>query len=407
MKKFFYLLLACCLIGFTACGGDDDNDDGGGSGGDVKKYEEYEYSNLTVSQQKEKIQEDANDLLNEFEALKTNEAIKVLTAFPGWTEDDPSNLEPDYNWNLKSSTDIVKIADNYGIYTWDDEEENWVETSSSDHLEYRNFPVGENQRGRIVITAVSSGVYAEENGYYYDYEIGEYEEVIEKTELPKEIKVKIYLGNKEVGSAQVNSEIKNTTTMPSVSSAVYNLGDYTMSTNVTKASPNTAVSTFKKGNTVLLEAKADISGNIDQIIEDDDYTNGGDIKGNVVINIYNKLVIAGNMDIRKYLQKEDELGAIYENSDYDESAEKAYIEGLAKAFNDNSELFLVSLKEETRIATLEMKAKPYKEYSWTYWETVPALRFGDKSLVEAETFFSSGFNLFIQNFKDFLDSFDE
>jgi hypothetical protein len=402
------------------------------SGGDLStEWKDYKYSELSTTQQKEKLQNDANALLADLEGLKNNDAIKVLKTFNQLLEISA----PEYGSStLRSAEDVILLSNFYGKFTWNASKKVWNFAEATDKLEFE-FPV-ESKTGRIVIPKISSSVVVN----------GEDEQI----EIPKDVTAKIYSNTSEVGSIHATSAIVDAKTAPVLTELSYVLGEYTSTSSLSKASPNKFVSTFKKGDKTLIEANMDLTGNVDNLIEDKD---PGNMVGNTFINVTNTLAFAGNVDITQYQSAEKEADAIREdaydkastalwdaysqadeqykkdaetygwevaNDNYNktieaeyakyikavEASDKVYIEAEVSAFNKYFDLYLISLSDKTKIAKLAEKAKSHTEYGYTYWELVPVLRFGDGTEVEAEVYFSAGFDLFLENLEKFVASFE-
>ena len=406
MKKFPYLLFATMIVAFSvfsSCS-DDNDDDGNTNNDDPKKYLNYEYSELSTEKQKEKLQGDANAFLSEMEELKDNDALKILKEFNALLEINSPDKE------FGSAEDLIRIADLYGKYTWNTSTKAWDFAESNKQTEF-NFPV-DGAPASITITGVASSLTQElyngeehlvYNGEWYEWEYTE--ELVATVEIPKSIAVKIYSRTSEVGTVNLFSDIKDKTTAPVKSEVSYSLGKYTMTTTVEKASPSIVKSAIKKGNKVLIDASADISGNMDNLVNEKD---PGQMTGNATIKIMDAFAISGNMDVTNYRKDCDKAEENYDNyrgSDWDE-AEEIWEKAKSKAFNDHTDLYLISLSDKTKIAKLVSTAKEKTYYGYTYWEETFALQFGDETVVEAEVYFSSGFDAFMNNLNKFINSFE-
>jgi len=384
MKKFSYLLFATMIgafLVFSSCSDDNnDIDDDIENNDDQKKYTDYEYSELSVEKQKEKLEEDAISFLSEMEELKDNEALKILNEFSLLLEVS----SPDKEFN--SVEDLIRIADLYGKYTWNASRRVWDFEESNKQTEF-NFPV-DGVPASIAITGVASSITTEE------------------LEIPKSIAVKINSRTSEVGTINLFSDIKDKTTAPVKSEVSYSLGKYTMTTTVEKASPSTAISTIKKGNKVLIDANADISGNMDRLINEED---PGQMTGNATIKIMDALAISGNWDLTSYMKACEKADDNYNNNSSQfgwERADEIYIKACSKAFNDHADLYLISVSDKTKIAKLLSTVKAKDDYGYTYWEETFALQFGDETTVDAEVYFTEGFDTFMNNLKKFMNSFE-
>ncbi|MDR0559294.1 MAG: hypothetical protein LBG92_03940 [Prevotellaceae bacterium] len=396
----FATLLAVVLAGFSSCGSSKEEDVISGTG-DIPSYDGYKYSELTISQQKEKLQDDADSFLSEIQDLKTNKGIDLLSEFSRLLEINSPKIS---KVSLRSASDILKISDMYGIYTWNKSKKDWDYLASTKELAF-NFPV-DNQEGKIVVSGKDSGVtfalddedYLSE--YPEDYDYG-------YVDIPKEVSASLYLDATLVGSVQGKTNVSGTNKIPSLSEVSFVLDNYTLTANMTKGNPNVANFSLKKGSKILIEATGNLSGNVDDAMSDESSIGNG----NMVIKILeNKLAFAGTVDFEKYfkaLNEADEKWDVdYEQGGY-ELADENFTKAEVKAFNDYYNLFLVSLEDQTKIATLKQKAKEVS-YGWGYyyWDAIAMLKFNDSTEVEAEVFFSEGFDFILNKWKEFINGFE-
>ena len=402
MKKFSYLLFAA-MIGafsvFSSCSDDNDN-----NADDPKKYPDYKYSELSVEKQKEKLEDDAISFLSEMEELKDNEALKILSEFSALLEISSPDKEFD------SVEDVIRIADLYGKYTWNTSRKVWDFEELDKQTEFY-FSV-DGVPASIAISGVASSITQElykENEEQINGRWEYTDELVATVEIPKSITVKIYSRTSEVGTINISSDIKDKTTIPVLSEVSYSLGKYTMATTIKKASPSVAKSTIKKGNKVLVEASVDLSGNMDNLANEKD---PGQMTGNATIKIMDALALSGNWNITNYTKDcdkaEDNWDYNYYELDWEwEKAKEVYVKEYSKAFNDNTDLYLISVSDKTKIAKLvsTVKEEKYSDY-YSYWEESYTLQFGDETSVEAEVYFSSGFDTFMNKLKEFINSFE-
>jgi hypothetical protein len=397
MKKFSYLVLAIMLalpFSFISCG-----DDSKEVTEDASKYLKYSYSNLSTEKQKEKLEEDALAFLSEIEGLKDNEALTILKAFNFLMSINSPDIELE-------SYDGLAYTHLTGEYTWNRSREEWdfVDGEQSGTVKFL-FQI-ENKSAEIVATALPSSVDYTISDGYYDYDEDEWIETETIVRIPKETSIKIYSGNTEVGSIQASSEIKDKESIPALTKLTYNLGEYTMATTATKGNTGIVSSVFKKGNTVLIDATVNVSGDVDQLLDEENEPKG--ISGNTVIKIKDNLAFVGKIDFSKYLEAgnkaSDERNKNEESSGW-EKADEEYAKAISKAFNDYFELYLVSLSDQTKIARLETQVKSETYSGYTDWYATYFLRFNDETVIEAEVFFSSGFGEFIDKLEKFLENF--
>jgi len=175
-----------------------------------------------------------------------------------------------------------------------------------------------------------------------------------------------------------------------------------------------ATATLTKGSKVLINAVAVVNGDVDKLILDE----SNDFSGNFTFQIMDNFAFSGNVDFTKYNKEIDDLYdrcypyPLPNNFDW-EKAEENYTKGAAAIFNKYYDVYLVSIKDKTKIAKLISKAVLTTEtYEWyggtyteSYWEEVPMLRFNDSTEVAVSVYFSEGFDKVVKNFEKFIQSF--
>ena len=444
-KLSFYLLasLTCAALIFTSCKDDKDDNTSGAKPLSPSEVEKYPYSSLTPEQQKEKLAGEANAFLSQVQDMNQEKSLEVFKAFGDLLMADAPVIG---GKALRSSENIIKINQFYGKFTWQDSTQRWKE-EPAEQLEF-HFPV-KNSQGKIVVTGESSGKYYTFEEYYDEYDEVEvwdswcecyttrYQWVGERTEttsveLPKELSAKLSLGGSEVGSIQVNADIVQKETAPRSVSVSFNFGPYKFEQSYSK-STGKAVASLKKGSEVLIDISAVLKGNIDNLIDDN---NTDKLAGNFSLFIMDNFAITGNIDFDKYITEDNALFERCYPDDYDwetfdwDKADENYAKGSVDIFNKYCDLYLVSTTDKTKIAKLTQKAKLKTsqweycedgEYDWdtdtwyckkystrteTYWTAVPMFRFNDSTEVEAEVYFSKGFDAVIKNFETFVQSFE-
>jgi hypothetical protein len=421
------------MLAFSSCGKDDKKKDPTANPGDLP------YSKLPPEKQKEKLADEANAFLSAIQDMNKEKSVEVFEAFGNLLNIDAPVIG---GGKLGSSGDIIKINQFYGKFTWQPSTQTWKEEPSN-QLEF-NFPVGSSQ-GRIVITGVSSGKNYTYEEYYdgdwvctswdeeYGYCDGGYwdeNERVEKTsiELPKQLSAKLYLGGSEVGSIQVDADIVSADSAPNSVKVSFNFGSYKFTESYEKSTGKVTAS-FKKGNNELINISAGVKGNIDDLIEygSDDFT------GNFAFRIMNDLAFAGDVDFGKYGKEMDALDdkcypyPYPPGFDWDK-AEENYTKGSVDIWNKYFNVYLISIKEGTKIAKLIKKADSVtnthqwydyvynpetddydmvmKTSTYTYWDEVYVLKFNDSTEIEADVYFSEGFSTVIKNFEKFIQSFE-
>lgn len=366
MKKLLLtaLSLFCLTFVFVSCSSDDDN--GGVNGG---KYENTPYSKLTAEAQKEKLSDDAISFLTEMDGLADVKSLNVLKAFYGICN---TYGGPDLPNSPAAGKDVIYINDFYGKYTFNPTTGEWNKTASADKL-VLSFPVSETSNGEITATGVASNIEAD------------------SIQIPRELNAKVYQDSKEVGSVQVKANLANLESIPSSASVKFTLDSYEFTTSVTKGGTNTASMKLTKGSKVLVDGKASLVANLDELVDD----NANSIKvGNVEISLLDKLALAGKVDFPNLAK------AQYVVEETLQEGTKAYAEAMAAAQNKYAKLDLVSTKEGTKIAKVTSIAVS-SPYGW--YNTVDALQFNDSTIVQGDVYFGEGFDTVISKGTDLVN----
>jgi hypothetical protein len=402
MKKTFYYLLAgltCVSLTFSACGDDDSSNPGGG-----QQYDDAPYSDLTPEQQKDKLGAEANAFLNQLQGVENQEAIDVMDAL-GALLNESETLPNIGGTVLNEPQDINNINQFYGEFTYNPADKTWTETPAQ--ALSLNFPVG-NETAKIAISGVSSGSVITFEEYYSGYDTnGEWVSgtITTKVDMPKELTATITLAGKTVGNISLKNDIAAGETIPNSSSMSFGMGEFTFAQSADKNGNTTA--SLKKGNTVLMSLNAKMNGELSEDMDESDIEGG-----NFQMKLMN-LVLAGNIDYANLNKEEAELDARCFPQNYweipafnYELAEETYAKGYAEIFNKYADYYLVSTEDNTKIAKLTQKAvSTTDDYGYTYWDTTPMLEFGDGTQVEAEVYFSSGFEMLLENFDNFVAKF--
>ena len=373
MKKLLFtklLLLGLCL-GLVSCSSDDDDNNNNANG---NQYEDTPYSQLTPGQKKEKLNEDAVAFFTEMNGLSSSKALDALQSFYSLCAEYGA---PELSNSPAAGKDIMTINDFYGKYTFNAESEEWIKSASANQL-VLSFPLNKTSNSEIIVTGVSSNVV---NG---------------EIQLPKELNAKISIDGTQVGAIELKANLTSLESIPSSANVKFTFDEYTLAMDANKGNINTASTKLTKGSKVLLNGKADLTANLDNLSDEN-------VKdGNIEIDLMDRLAIAGKVDFSSLTKEESKL---QEESEYDHDS-KEYVEALAKIYNKYYNLDLVSKTDGTKIAKVIFIAAPYEEgVAYSYYDEVLALQFDDNTIIEASVFFGSGFDKATKAASDFRDKF--
>lgn len=397
MRKIILLSAIAFSIAFTSCK-------------KKSKQEEeqpdpftLEYSNLSVEDQKKEIEKAGIEFVNKINGLPDQKFVTTLSFFSdlGFANELNSvssiqgiasaskqkNITGILNASNKLSSDTYKLSDEFGIYTWNHTDEEWVFTNSTDRLEYR-FPATENSHTNNAVlnfTYKASSVTADLDG--------------DKGELPASIIAVLTVDGKEELKYTSTFEYKSDGT-PSKTDLNVALGAYTFksSLNNTGADASTSFS-FLKDKETLISLSAGANGNLN-IKEDEEFE---DIvkNANVTFEIMH-IKLAGQADIK----------AISTAEKANQLSGEAKAKKEAEIWNSNSKFVAVNKSNNTLIAKVEFISEANEYYDWIWtgtgtervtrisYDLAPRLVFHDGSKQSFDEFVEKGFGALTADVED-------
>ncbi len=378
MKKFLIYALSLIFVSSAFISCSDDDDDNGKIPGD-----DWNYSSLTPEQQKEKLSEEALGLLSEMQDLSNAKGVELLTTFYFlsdylFDDDDEVSVSNQTQKNIFSVKSALDIADLLGKYTWN------VQTQSFDWEPAEN----------IVIEIPSSLTSIENDGKIEANILGITN--IGQEILPTEVSIKMYVAGKEEGSITAKATY-GSTVIPNTAQATFVIDQYTVTANASKGSTNKAEVTLKKGSKTLIEGNATATGDVDKVVAGTAYPEGGE----AVVKITDNLQVSGEIEYAKmaaamYALEEEAEKKYKEEGAWTNELEEWYSKEYVKIQNQYIDANLISRSNKYKIAQLEFISVD-DSYTWgstTYTDfyEVPALRFNDNTVIEAEVYFGTGFD---------------
>ena len=370
MKKFLVLMLSAALLTpmFTSCKSNDDNDDlfpHDPDGG---------YSGLTVEEQKQKLATDATAVIEKLNGLSNASAIELLRSFAELSDNFPAfGEDDDYYYPaksaLKTAQDLTLIKDFYGAYTWNHSTKRWDESASADKL-IISLPArrgGSSNNGRIEISGESSGNF------------------IEGMEVPRNLKMILFADGNNIGSIEVTATGVSADKAPSSASMKLTLDSYSLEYSFGSSSNNMNTSlTLSKGSETLLSGNVDLTADMDALF-DTEYPEEYVDKGNFELKMGNSIAFKGNVNYKSLMNTPPD------NADQ-------YI----AAMNQNIKLSLVSIADNTTIASVKFIAERYEDYYETWYEPAPVLVFSDGTQATVDAFFGEGFDIVFDAWNNFI-----
>jgi hypothetical protein len=386
------------------------------------------YSKLTPSEQKVKLEAEANDMLVQIDKSKTSGAIEAIQNLGDLLSINSVDIFDGKNDN--EIEDILNVSGVYGIYTWNNSKQIWIKTASTTELKFV-FPAKASQ------TANNASLSSKSTSSDIKVELDDYDQFY----LPTSVDAILTIDNVQAATFATNTKYTGTKETPDESSFKMVLNDgYAFEISGKKATENTAKSSFTYNGKNLVEFTAGSTADIDGLLKDDALIQYRG-KANGLVQIMDNFIIVADMDIAGQANDEE---ALEKTLIYPEWNKKTYFtdkntynikssEGEIFNHNKNVKLILVSKKDGTKIADVIQRSE--KGYSYTddydkwvidagyenggywaydsnggtlvqYYDEVLYLKFNDNTEVAMSSYFSTGFDDLETKFENFLKSFE-
>jgi hypothetical protein len=406
------------------------------------------YSKLTPSEQKVKLEAEANEMLLQMDKSKTSGAIEAIQNLGNLLS--ISSVDIFNGKNDNQIADILNVSGVYGIYTWNNSKQIWIKTASTTELQFV-FPAKKSQTANNAILSSKSTssdikVKLEDS---YNWQSGA--TINDSFFLPTSVDATLTIDAKPAATFATTAKYTGTIETPDESSfkMVLNDGYAYEIAGSKKATQNTAKSSFTFNGKNLVSFTAGSTADIDALIEDEDLIKYQG-KANGLVQIMDNFIIVADMDIATQTNDEKALekSLIYPIYPDDQSPKadhkayytaqntynKKYSEGYVMNSNKNMKLILVSKKDGTKIADVVYHSEKgysydyklpvwvknsyypnggYWSYNTTsetitvqYYDEVLYLKFNDNTEVEMSAYFSTGFDNLETKFENFLKSFE-
>lgn len=404
------------------------------------------YSKLTPTEQKAKLEVEANEMLVQLDKSKSSSAIEAIENLNRLL--DISTVDIFNGKNDNEVEDILNVSGVYGVYTWDNAEKKWVKTASTTELKFV-FPAKESQTTNNAVFS-SKSVSSDIKVKYHDSYIFNGNETVDVNDwffLPNTSDATLTIDNKEAAVFTQTAKYANGKEVPTEFSYKMSLNDgYIWEMSGSKATPNTSKATLTYNGKNLISFNAGSSVEIDKLIDNDELVQYRG-KANGLFTLMDNFVIIADMDLateaadeialEKNNVRPTELSYNDPKNDYKayytalNAYEKKISEGNAANFNKNMKLILVSKKDGTKIADIVQHSEKDGEYTfnlpiwdaeykyWNNWNSTGEsftrpylyeayyLKFSDNTEVEMSAYFSSGFEKLQTKFDDFIAAFNK
>ncbi|TDW46387.1 hypothetical protein EV144_10651 [Flavobacterium sp. 270] len=401
------------------------------------------YSKLTPTEQKVKLESEANEMLVQLDKSKTSSAIEALENLTRLL--DLSSVDIFSGKNENEVEDILNVSGVYGIYTWNNTGKKWTKTASTTELKFV-FPAKESQTANnasFSSKAVSSDIKVKVVDTYdwqTDVEINDF------FFLPLSADAVLTIDNVQAATFNQTAKYANGKEIPNEFAYKMSVNDgYAWEMSSTKATENTAKASLTYNGKNLIEFNSGSTAQIDALIDNDELVQYRG-KANGLFKLMDNFVIVADMDLATQATDDAALEKTitYPNSPDYQSANadykayytaentynQKYSEGHAASFNKNLKFILVSKKDGTKIADVVQHAEVVDSYNrelpvwnakdkyWSYngtggtfvsknYDEVLYLKFSDNTEVEMSAYFSEGFDKLTAKFEDFIAAFEK
>ena len=328
------------------------------------------YSKLTPSEQKVKLEAEANEMLLQMDKSKTSGAIEAIQNLGNLLS--ISSVDIFNGKNDNQIADILNVSGVYGIYTWNNSKQIWIKTASTTELKFV-FPAKKIQTANNAILSSKSTssdikVKLEDS---YNWQSGA--TINDSFFLPTSVDATLTIDNAQSATFVTNAKYTGTIETPDESSFKMVLNDgYTFEISGKKATENTAKSSFTYNGKNLVSFNAGSTADIDALIEDDALIQYRG-KANGLVQIMDNFIIVADMDIATQSKDEEALekSLVYPSyPDYDNpkadfkayytaqnTYNKKFSEGNVVNSNKNLKLILISKKDGTKIADVVYRSE--------------------------------------------------
>ena len=405
------------------------------------------YSKLTPTEQKAKLEVEANSMLVEMDKSKSSSAIEAMENLARLL--DLNSIDVFNGKNGNEVEDILNISGVYGIYTWNNAKKIWDKTASTTELKFV-FPAKKSlTANNAVFTSkgVSSGVKVE---FYDSYNSTTDADVYDNLFLPSSSDATLTIDNKEAATFTQTAKYSSKNQSPDEFAYKMSLNDgYVWEMSGSKATANTSKATLTYNGKSLISFNAGSSTEIDKLIDNDELVQYRG-KANGLFTLMDNFVIVADIDLVELAKGETAAEASAPFPDrraktfYTDlnTYNKKTVEASVANSDKNAKLILVSKKDGTKIADIVYHAEPgysFNSDEYEYWvvddtntkyggswvfdwnngvpkgtavkiqeyDEVLYLKFSDNTEVEMSAYFSSGFEKLQTKFDDFIAAFNK
>jgi hypothetical protein len=403
-KKIFYVLFVLIVVGLVSCKKDKEDDPFSAP-----------YSELTVEQNKENVEQEGVEFVGEIRDLQDADAIEVLIQMGelmsgGGEPMKRRAIAPfDAGSSLKSTEMPAKVlleslkstaedpnsfselwAEIKARYTWNFTTEEFDSTGSENAL-IIEFP---GKEGDLTNTAVLT---VNEFGAVEITDPVEWPEGIDP-ELLTSLHAELEYNSTVIASFDFDASYQSNG-MPTEVTSTLTIADFVFKINIVHSPYSSASVTYnlKRNDNILFEVYFSAKGNWSE----DNIEANAEGSPEEIVNSANAHLILLNLKVVGQVNVKaiaTEAKALLED---EQLTQQAYVEGLVESINNNAKLIVIYIDSNTKIAS----AEAYSFYDEYWQEYCPNIRFvyADGSKVDGETYFKDELTGFFEELNDFID----
>ena len=434
IKKLFLLSVIVSQLTIS-CSSDDNSSSEENLNAQIEKILKQPYSNLTPSEQKLKLEAEANEMLVQLDKSESTGALEALENLERLLDINSVDLFNGKNNN--EVEDVLKASGVYGIYTWNNSQQKWAKTASTTELKFV-FPGKESQttnNANLSIKSVSSDIKVEvEDSYNWETDVA----VNDWFYLPKSADAILTIDGTQAATIATSAKYTKELSPEEYSYKLgfndgyaWEMGGKTGS----KITSSNASLSYKEKN--LIKFYAGTTAEIDALITDSELAEYKG-KANGLVQIMDNFVVVSDTDLENSAIDDATLENIKPPFDFDSknyytdmsAYNLKYSQARATISNKNTKAILASKKDGTKIADIVVRSEESGSYPtyqkwvvdanqsaggyWTYddnssvvvklYTEVYYLKFSDNTEVAMSVYFSEGFENLNTKFQDFFNS---
>lgn len=382
---------------------------------------ELKYANLSVEENKKKIEQSGINLTNQLNSLPDEKFIDVIESLIDLDDKSTSSISPlttmanitvaakhkDLNGILSavsntSANEPYKLSRYFGVFTWDKNTKEWKKTSNNSKLEI-SFPATKTTAtNNAVLTAtyIASGTSVIIDG--------------ETFELPSSVTTTLTVDGKKELEVTSTYAYKSDGS-PTLADVKLTLGAFGMTVKVTNDNKTASYSySFTKGALTLISAKGTGFGNATiSKIENADDVDGLLDSASAIVDVMD-LQFVTNANVKAIVSELNKTSNL---------SDEQYAKKEAELYNKYANAYALYKGDNTMIAKLAFESVKSSYSYWDYWynnmwnstpkevfysyyNVEPRLIFKDGSKLSFETFGENGFSKLIDQLEELAEKFD-